>query len=161
LCEVYISLVSAAESENLCRLRACSVSLPRLVYSNCLLLKLVHQALYEALNIKFTNRSYNLKFINRNYNRKFISRNYNLKVNNKSYNLKVKNKNYNLKVKNKNYYQKFTNKSYDLKSINKNYNNLKYNLNDFSVPQNPFHWSLWLLCVMVTYILCSVCCTCV
>ncbi len=51
MCEVYIFLVSAAESEHLCRLRACSVSLPRLAYSSRLLLNFVHQALYEALMV--------------------------------------------------------------------------------------------------------------
>jgi hypothetical protein len=52
LCEVFLLfLVSEAESEHLFRLRACSVSLPRLDYGSRLLLKLVHQALYEALMV--------------------------------------------------------------------------------------------------------------
>jgi hypothetical protein len=51
LCEVFLFLVSAAESEQLCRLRTCSVNFPRLVYSSCLLLNFVHQALYEALMV--------------------------------------------------------------------------------------------------------------
>jgi hypothetical protein len=50
-CEVFVFLVSAAENEHIYRLRACSINLPRLVFSSRLLLNLLHHALYEVLMV--------------------------------------------------------------------------------------------------------------